>query len=194
MTTSNLVPDMDDVNDNLQDFFHFFRHEGPAALLAGFEAIGASPPSHIAVEDVTQMLETSISCIFSNWNNARSGSNVPQAVPQHMHIPGAFPSVTISVADAISARARLPQTFHPVAGTAHAMTMTPNASTGGSSLASSPPFEIYPLLQIAVTSSENYVDEPSYFLDDGEAVDFTKILTIPQPLVWNWDQVFAEQQ
>ena len=193
---------MDDMNDSLQDFFHFFRREGPAALLAGFEALGAAPPPpHILVEDITQMLETSISCIISNWNNARSGSNGLQTVPQHIHSPGTLPPNTNNIADGISTHSRLPQFLNPATSTAHAT--TPNASIGGSSSgSSSAPFETPSVPHILITSDENNtvdetnVDEPFYSLDDEETADFTKLPSFLPPLEWdsNWDQEFAEQQ
>ena len=190
---------MDDMNDSLQDFFHFFRHEGPAVLLAGFEALGAAPPSHVSVDDIAQMLETSISCIVSNWNYARSGSHGLQMVQQYIYSSANLPPVTNSMVDVISTHSRLPQVLSPAIRTAHAM--TPNASTAGSSFASSSAtFEIPSVPQIIITSDENntvdetYLDEPSYSFDNEETADFTQIPLIPQLPDWDFDQVFAEQQ
>lgn len=175
---------MDDMNDSLQDFFHFFRREAPAALLAGFEALGAAPPPQILVEDVNQMLETSISCIISNWNNARSGASGLEAVPQHTGLPVTFPPVTNSMVDGISIHSRSQQVLHPTTNTAHAMTR--NASTGdGSFVSSSPSSEISPVPQLFITADETHVDDPPYPLDEEETADSI-------PIDWNWDQILAE--
>jgi hypothetical protein len=187
-----LGPDLDERNDSLQDFLQFFRQEAPTVLQAGYEALGAIPPLRIPVEDVTLMLDTSISRIVSEWHSGRNGSCCLQTGLQNTPEPCLPLPSTINIAynNNIAARAIAQQRVNsPIS---FPEPTARDSATGTGYFAPPPPFNPYGGPHIVSTSNANLSEDPSYLMVNAGSASPTKTPLIPPSLDWDWNQLLKD--
>lgn len=138
------------------------------------------------------MLDTAITRIISEWNNARSGSEDSQAGLHYTPVARCPPPITSNMVDVSRTLSSMPHALHSLINITNPIAANSVISPGY--IASSQHLGTYIRPQEIDIFDESLPDYPSYILNSTENAVLTKSPDMLFPSNSNWDQVFEEQQ